>query len=63
MTSESGEKWLLASFKPVTLFSLRMSIATSSAAKTLLVPTPYAVKLALVDAAFRADGETFARRI
>jgi hypothetical protein len=63
MTSESGQKWLLASFKPVTLFSLRMSVATSSAAKTLLVPTPYSLKLALVDAAFRAGGEAFARGI
>jgi hypothetical protein len=63
MASGLGEKWLLASFKPVTLFSLRMSIATSSAAKTLLVPTPYSFKLAMVDAAFRAGGEASARGV
>lgn len=46
--------WLLADFESTALFSLRSSIATSSGGKTNLVPTMYAVKLALVDAAFRA---------
>ena len=51
--------WLLAEFSSTALFSLRSSVATSSGGKTNLVPTMYAVKLALVDAAFRAgrDGE------
>lgn len=51
--------WLLADFESTALFSLRSSMATSSGGKTNLVPTMYAVKLALVDAAFRAghDGE------
>lgn len=51
--------WMLAKYKPTGIFSLKSSATTSSGAKTLLVPTMYAVKMALVDAAFRAgeDGE------
>ncbi|MEW6229785.1 MAG: hypothetical protein AB1700_17120, partial [Bacillota bacterium] len=41
-------------YSPVGLFSLKSSLATSTVGKTLLVPTPYAIKMALVDAAFRA---------
>ncbi|MBI4494109.1 MAG: hypothetical protein HY690_15080 [Chloroflexi bacterium] len=47
-------QWLVATFAPVALFSLKTSLATSSVGKTLLVPTFYALKMALVDAAFRA---------
>ena len=49
--------WLLAVYAHTSLFSLKNSAATSSGAKTNLVPTMYAVKMALVDAAFRLDGE------
>jgi len=56
----NGEKananWLVGVFQPTALFSLRASNATSSGGKTLLVPSPYAVKVALVDAAIRAAG-------
>lgn len=45
---------LLAEFAPVSLFSLKASQATSSVGRTLVVPTPYAIKMACVDAAFRA---------
>ena len=45
--------WLIAEYEAVTLFSLRLSSATSSGGKTLLVPTPYSVKMALLDAACR----------
>lgn len=48
--------WLIAQFEAVTLFSLKMSAATASGGKTLLVPTPYAVKMALLDAACRTAG-------
>jgi len=54
--------WLLARFQPVSAFSLRSSMTTSSGGRTNLVPSMYAVKLALIDAAFRVgeDGaETF----
>jgi hypothetical protein len=45
--------WLIFRFAPVGLFSLKMSRATSTSGKTLLVPTPYAAKMAFVDAALR----------
>lgn len=45
--------WLIAAYRSVTLFSLRMTHATSKGGKTLVVPTPYSVKMALLDACFR----------
>ncbi len=48
--------WWIAEYEAVTLFSLKMSAATASGGKTLLVPTPYAVKMALLDAACRTAG-------
>ncbi|MGH8011857.1 MAG: hypothetical protein ACREQ4_05090 [Candidatus Binataceae bacterium] len=47
-------RWLIAEFEPTSLFSLKVSLATSSVGRTLVIPTPYAIKMALVDAAFRA---------
>jgi len=53
--------WLVARYLPVSLFSLKSSSATASGGKTLLVPTPFALKMALLDAAIRtrslAEGE------
>jgi hypothetical protein len=46
-------RWLVFRYRPVTLFSLKMSRATSTVGKTLLTPKPYAVKMAFVDAALR----------
>jgi len=61
------DSWLIARFAPVSMFSLRSTYATSKGGKTLLVPTPYAVKLALIDACFRmysgSAAEVEARRI
>jgi len=48
--------WLIAEYEAVTLFSLKLSAATSSGGKTLLVPTPYALKMALLDSACRTLG-------
>jgi hypothetical protein len=45
--------WLVFQYAPVTLFSLKNSRATSTAGKTLLTPTPYAAKMAFLDAALR----------
>lgn len=45
-------RWLVARFRPCSLFALKVSTATSSVGRTLLVPTPYAIKMALVEAAF-----------
>ena len=52
----TSEPWLLASYLPVSLFTLKSALATSSGGKTLLVPTPYAIKMALLDAAIRGQG-------
>ena len=41
--------WLILHYQP-TVFSLKPARATSTVGKTLLVPTPYAVKMALLDA-------------
>jgi hypothetical protein len=46
-------RWLVADYEPTSLFSLKMSLATSAVGKSLLIPTPYALKMALVDASFR----------
>ncbi len=48
--------WLIAEYRPVTLFSFRSGIATSSGAKTLFLPTPFAIRTALLDAAIRTRG-------
>ncbi|MGH9353979.1 MAG: hypothetical protein ACRD2G_17760 [Terriglobia bacterium] len=47
-------RWLVAEYQPTTLFSLKTSQATSSVGVSLVIPTPYSIKMALVDAAFRA---------
>ena len=48
--------WLVARYLPVSLFSLKSASATASGGKTLLVPTPFALKMALLDAAIRTRG-------
>jgi hypothetical protein len=48
--------WTIARYQPTTLFSLKPHMATSSGGKTLIVPTPFAVKTALLDAGIRTQG-------
>jgi hypothetical protein len=48
--------WIVADYQPVSLFSFRSGIATSSGAKTLLLPTPFAIRTALLDVAIRTLG-------
>ena len=48
--------WVVARYLPVTPFSLKPASATASGGKTLLVPTPYAIKMALLDVAIRNMG-------
>lgn len=48
--------WLIAEYRPVSLFSFRSGMATSSGAKTLFLPTPFAIRTALLDAAIRING-------
>lgn len=54
--------WCIAEYEAVTLFSLKLSAATASGGKTLLIPTPYALKMALLDAACRTAGVAQAER-
>ncbi len=53
--------WIIAHYQAVSFFSLKSAGATSSGGKTLLVPTPFAIKMALLSAAIhrysRAEGE------
>ena len=50
--------WTIASFQPTSFFSLRPANATTSGGKTLITPTPYAVKMALLDVALRVYGQS-----
>lgn len=55
--AQEGEKWLTVSYQPVSLFSLKRSEATSMAARSNLVPTPYAIKMALLKALLESQGK------
>ncbi len=48
--------WTVARYLPVAPFSLKPAAATSSGGKTLLVVSPYAIKMALLDVAIRSFG-------
>lgn len=48
--------WVAAEYEATSLFSLKSPMATSSGAKSLLVPTPFAVKMALLDCVCRTEG-------
>ncbi len=52
--------WVLAQYEPTALFALKPATATASGAKSLLVPTPYSVKMALLDVACRLEGKSAA---
>ncbi|NLF01821.1 MAG: hypothetical protein GX601_12675 [Anaerolineales bacterium] len=53
--------WLIAEYQPTALFTLKPAWATSSGGKSLIAPTPYAIKMALLDAACRTAGVAIAR--
>jgi hypothetical protein len=48
--------WTIAEYQPTSLFSLRPYTATTSGGKSLIVPTPFAIKMALLDVAIRTQG-------
>ena len=48
--------WITAAYLPTSLFSLRPASATTSGGKSLLTPTAFAVKMAILDAAIRTQG-------
>ena len=56
-------RYLIAHYTPTAMFSLKDSQATNAAGKTLLVPSPYAVKMALLDVAARWQGLEFAKSV
>ncbi len=41
--------WYVATYRPAALFSLKDSQATNMAARTLIAPSPYAIKMAMLD--------------
>jgi hypothetical protein len=43
-------------YQPTSLFSLKDSNATNSGAKSLFVPSPYAIKMAIINQAIISDG-------
>jgi len=53
-TNPAAPLWLVLVYEPVSLFSLRSTYSMSKGGKTLLLPTPYAVKMAMIDACFRS---------
>lgn len=48
--------WLIARYQPTSLFSLKHGDATSTGGKSLLIPTPFAIRTALLDVAIRTEG-------
>ncbi len=55
--------WIIATYEPISLFSLRPYHATTSGGKTLLAPTAFTIKMALLSASISLDGlETGQRR-
>jgi len=48
-----------AIYRPTALFSLRDSNSTSSGAKSLFLPSPYAIKMAFLSQAISLGGENF----
>lgn len=54
--------WLEVVYQPTTLFTLKASDATNSAGKSLLSPSPYAVKMALLNAICTFDSVSAAEQ-
>ncbi len=55
--------WVIAEYEATTLFTLKPALATTSGGRTLLVPTPYAIKMALLDIVCRLEGQSVAEVI
>ncbi len=48
--------WYTTTYQQVSLTSLKLATATSTGGKSLLLPTPFAVKMALLDIIIRTEG-------
>ncbi len=55
--------WLIAEYEATTFFSLKPATATASGGKTLIVPTPFALKMALLDVVCRLEGRDIAAQV
>lgn len=55
--------WIMARYLPIAPLSLKSAHSTSSGGKTLLAPTPYALKMALLDVAIRCYGVSEGERL
>jgi hypothetical protein len=53
---EFAMSWLIGHYHPVALFSLRPTNATTSGGKTLISPTAFAIKMALLSACIQTVG-------
>jgi hypothetical protein len=54
--NSESDRWLIVTYQPVSLFSLKRSDATSMAARSNLVPTPYSIKMALLKTLLECQG-------
>lgn len=54
---ELRERWLTVTYQPASLFSLKRYDATSMAARSNLVPTPYSIKMALLKVLLETQGK------
>ncbi|HEY7122534.1 MAG TPA: hypothetical protein VH540_01165 [Ktedonobacterales bacterium] len=54
--------WTIATYHPVSLFSLRPANSTTSGGKTLIAPTPFCIKMALLSASIQTTGVTEGQR-
>ncbi|MEL6525291.1 MAG: hypothetical protein AAFQ07_06225, partial [Chloroflexota bacterium] len=48
--------WVIAEYEATALFSLKPANATSSGGRTLLVPTPFAIKMAILNVVCLVEG-------
>ena len=55
--------WIKLAWEPVTTFELRPSNTTKTGGKSLLVPTPYALRMAMLDRLIRLRGLQFGKDI
>ena len=55
--------WTIVSYQPVGMISLKLSTATSTGGKSLLLPTPFAFKMAVLDVILRMEGVEEGRRL
>jgi len=55
--------WLVVDYEPVSAFGLRPSNTTANGGKSLICPTPYAMKMGLLDRLIRFGGESYGREV